>query len=1235
MKHIILRKLFVAALFFAAFLLSLHAVAQPVGVHQYYDPLPVRTSNVIATKNGEIISVFLLQRSAPPAATYSTVIQRTDNGLNLRWSKLLANFALSAIIEGANGDLIFSGTETGSGRNIASIIRTTGSGSLVWRYDATTTAPLGGSGFPGAEQRLAQTKSGKLYFHFLGSSRITNEYTTVCLKGDGGHLWTRQFAYPSGFVFTDMTSSFEDNILLSGTLSSSGSAIALVDSTGKWVFTRLIGAGSRLNISQILKDSARQRYLFCGDFTDRFNATKAMVGKVGADLTIPTDLTATVTAPVFFKCLESPKTYGIDAEGSVFCLYANRNGITSNRKIYDGPTANIQVPMVKFDSGLNVLWRKHYLLPSRRDLITHLASTPQLLLMNDKLIAGLETINDIPRGAQNVTTAWLHITYTEGSVDACSVTPEPFSFQRTSFTAADQRLNFVSTAANTLTSSSTLSISDYALSLGSGCTTRRWPKGIFSYSPAGNTGGSPPVVCKGAVLSFVDSSAGGPETWQWIFPAEADLSAADSSCFPHISNVAFQQTGTFPIMLVVQNAYGIDTLIKYIIVDDGGKRPDLGPDKSICPGDIVMLSYIDSPLSTHVFTQPGTSFTSTADTIYITTPGTYICTVTTPCGTQSDTLVIKPAARPTADFVASATCGNLTVSFSDQSLDNGNAPLAYYWQFLDHNNIVLGTSSQQAPLFTYPAFDTVKARLVVTGPLGCTTPDTVEKKFLLRQKLAASFTFTEQCGSLQASFTGVATVMADTVSAYNWSFGDGGSASGVSSTMSYNYSKLGTYTAQLVVSTKGGCTSDPVRQTVTIRAKPVAHFTYRNDACEGKPFTLADSSIAPGTFITGYWWLQLSSGQSFTTPVVQPVISQAGAAVFLYAVTSAQGCTSDTVQKTIIVESIPIAAITAGDGCQGQTLSFTSNATTIVGSIAKHQWTVSNGLTSSQQAPSFVFPAAGAYTVSYRVESGNGCTSNEAIKAINIFPLPQPVFTTSKACLDVPVDLINSTPSATGFTWEWRLNNSVFSTDANPSYKFASGGTYNVSLQSTTADGCKAAHTKTIVVDDLSLQVAASQNPVVTGFPVMLTTTATTTYSIIAWQPAAFFTQQDSRLQHFISDSSFSVLVIGQSPGGCRDTATLSLDVLPVVDIYVPSAFTPNNDGKNDVLRVMGSVAEMNFIVFNRWGGVVFSSRSKSDGWNGTLKGMPLATGTYVYLLNARSISGKAVEKKGTVTLIR
>jgi gliding motility-associated-like protein len=85
--------------------------------------------------------------------------------------------------------------------------------------------------------------------------------------------------------------------------------------------------------------------------------------------------------------------------------------------------------------------------------------------------------------------------------------------------------------------------------------------------------------------------------------------------------------------------------------------------------------------------------------------------------------------------------------------------------------------------------------------------------------------------------------------------------------------------------------------------------------------------------------------------------------------------------------------------------------------------------------------------------------------------------------------------------------------------------------------------------------------------------------------------------------------------------------------IYVPSAFTPNGDGKNEMLRpVYVGIRELRqFAVFNRWGQMVFATRERDKGWEGR-SALP---GTYVWLVQAVDATGRPMTEKGTVTLIR
>jgi len=106
---------------------------------------------------------------------------------------------------------------------------------------------------------------------------------------------------------------------------------------------------------------------------------------------------------------------------------------------------------------------------------------------------------------------------------------------------------------------------------------------------------------------------------------------------------------------------------------------------------------------------------------------------------------------------------------------------------------------------------------------------------------------------------------------------------------------------------------------------------------------------------------------------------------------------------------------------------------------------------------------------------------------------------------------------------------------------------------------------------------------------------------------------------------------------GCYTIDSVLINVhIDCGEVFVPSAFSPNNDGENDILYVRGKcITTMYFIVFDRWGNKVFESKNMSDGWDGYYKGNPMNTGQYVYYLKANLLDGTTFEKKGDVTLVR
>lgn len=128
-------------------------------------------------------------------------------------------------------------------------------------------------------------------------------------------------------------------------------------------------------------------------------------------------------------------------------------------------------------------------------------------------------------------------------------------------------------------------------------------------------------------------------------------------------------------------------------------------------------------------------------------------------------------------------------------------------------------------------------------------------------------------------------------------------------------------------------------------------------------------------------------------------------------------------------------------------------------------------------------------------------------------------------------------------------------------------------------------------------------------------------------------------IQHYpvLNDVLLPVELSVTDTAGCTQTIKKFIRSVNNCYIAVPTAFTPNNDGLNDLLYPMNAykATHLSFKVFNRWGNLVFATSNWTKGWDGKSAGQPLASGVYVWMLNYTDENQKPVFLKGTVTLIR
>jgi len=118
-------------------------------------------------------------------------------------------------------------------------------------------------------------------------------------------------------------------------------------------------------------------------------------------------------------------------------------------------------------------------------------------------------------------------------------------------------------------------------------------------------------------------------------------------------------------------------------------------------------------------------------------------------------------------------------------------------------------------------------------------------------------------------------------------------------------------------------------------------------------------------------------------------------------------------------------------------------------------------------------------------------------------------------------------------------------------------------------------------------------------------------------------------------DITYTVTVYTEE--GCFGKDDIKIRFIAGPDIYVPTGFSPNGDGQNDIFRPLPvGIIEMEFFrVYDRWGKLMYSTTKYLQGWNGYYNGSPAAVGTYVWVVQGKDINNETVQRKGTVTLVR
>ncbi len=313
------------------------------------------------------------------------------------------------------------------------------------------------------------------------------------------------------------------------------------------------------------------------------------------------------------------------------------------------------------------------------------------------------------------------------------------------------------------------------------------------------------------------------------------------------------------------------------------------------------------------------------------------------------------------------------------------------------------------------------------------------------------------------------------------------------------------------------------------------------------------------------------------------------------------------------------------------------------------------GLSAAPSSSTFQNPvgvhylSSGTFPVILSVKA-NGCTTTFKDSVV-VLALPVMNYVIPKLNGCAPYKASFTIPAVSAIlspVYLWTFGDSTTSNLANPSHIYADTGTYNVSLTVITTHGC-------LDTFHFAGPLAITVNPA----PEVLF--KADSLSVIAKNPTVTFTNLghggdsctciwnfgDGTTQAVCQDSithtfpkvpgTYLVSEIYINKFGCPDTFFLSVEVYSYFEYWIPNAFTPNGDGLNDVFKpVIEGVTNYNFMIFNRWGELIFSTNDIYSGWDGTYKGSKCQEDVYVWKIEFRNEVSKSREKYiGRVTLVR
>ncbi len=778
------------------------------------------------------------------------------------------------------------------------------------------------------------------------------------------------------------------------------------------------------------------------------------------------------------------------------------------------------------------------------------------------------------------------------------------------------------------------------------------------------------TVCQGNSTTFANQSTGGPFIKQiWNF---GDGSMDSIHATP---THTYTSVGTYTVSLYLNNGC-IDTYTTTVTVNPSPTSvfstmpvclgaPTIFNNNS--NGGITYHWNFGNNAGSSIVQNPTYSYPAAGNFVAtLSVTNTFSCTAV-----SSNTVIVNQ--YPTVNFSAPQACLGTATVFNNTSTPTTG--VSYNWNFGD-GSTAADTSSVKNPSYLYPSTGTFSVTLTITPLSGCVSSKTTT----LNVNPIPYITVTSPppyCWNNIITSPTITNTPSTTNITYGWVnnntlIGLNASGTGIPPvfTAALNNSPNDITGVITITPHLNGCTGPPESYTIIVKPTPIVTHASLNycpgDAVPAIILTAspaaATSNITWSTTTTPFIGLTATNGStgipSFTA--ISNVTHEVSNVIVLN--DNLNGCVGPTSTFSISVNANPTAIFSYANACDGNPTNFTDLSVANSGNISQWNWNFDTGTTTAQN-PTYLLTPAGIYTVNLQVTSNKGC-KHDTTETIVVNPSPVIGFgSLTSGCSPFTttfIDTVSAVPPVT--TWNWSFGNTAiatYSTNVFTSLTYTNASHtqstyYTVSLSVVSDKNCVTTLTKNNYIQVYPKPLAAFTydpknadlvEPTITFSDQSLGASGTNAYH---WNFGDMYEKVDSldtasvaNPKHLYSDqiaSQYTVTQIVTNTFGCKDSIKEVLNIHDAVTFYIPNAFSPNGDIKNEGFKGTGIGIDektYNLWIFDRWGLLIFHGTNLESAWDGHYHGGLVQEDVYVWKVSFEDVFARPHAYHGTVTLIR